>query len=231
MLSGQAARANPQIDVGEMYDYLEGDKISIAKHIFNSGGGGALVRVDLLEILYTVAGVPIEVPIKDPRRSLMVVPKQFFVAAGESRIIRLIFFGERNHERYFRVRFIPVIQEQASKFGAVESKYEVGEKALTANINLLVGYGAVFFVRPTNTVFNTLINEEAQNYAIVNEGNSVVIVDAFRDCPQGERTRCIPATKHHILPGKDFQFEKQLGHEYRFTLIEGGSEKDLIVKG
>lgn len=232
ILSGQAAKANPQIDVGEMYSYIESDKISVVKHVFNSGGGSdALVRVDVLEILFTVNGLPIEIPIKNPRQSLIATPNRFFVPVGDSRGIRLAFLGKRDHERYFRVRFKPLIPEKSSNFEAAEDKYGVSEKAPTVSVNLLVGYGTVLFVRPADTVFNTLINEDVQSYIIENQGNSVVIIDAFTDCPQGKRALCKPATKHHLLPGKDFKFGKLLGHEYRFTLIEGSSVKDVIVRG
>ncbi|MNL56578.1 hypothetical protein D3C87_1800810 [compost metagenome] len=89
----------------------------------------------------------------------------------------------------------------------------------------------MFFVRPKETRFDSVIENEAGNYLIRNNGNSVVIVDEFKDCAVKNDRDCLPATKHHILAGRTFQFEKQTGREYRFTVIEGTATKKLEVRG
>ena len=68
-------------------------------------------------------------------------------------------------------------------------------------------------------------------YRIRNQGNTVVVIDEFRDCAAKNEADCQPTTKHHILPGRTFEFDKQAGREYNFTLIEGKAKKKLEIKG
>lgn len=96
---------------------------------------------------------------------------------------------------------------------------------------MLAGYGAVFFVRPKDTRYASVIENEAARYRIRNNGNTVVVIDEFKDCSVKNEQDCQPTTKHHILAGRSFEFEKQAGREYRFTLVEGESSKKLDVKG
>ena len=59
----------------------------------------------------------------------------------------------------------------------------------------------------------------------------MVVIDEFRDCSVKSENDCQPTTKHHILPGRTFEFDKQSGREYRFTMIEGKATKVLELKG
>jgi len=95
----------------------------------------------------------------------------------------------------------------------------------------LAGYGTVFFVRPAQTRFDSAIDDGPGQYRIRNQGNSVVVIDEFRDCSVKSENDCQPTTKHHILPGRTFEFDKQSGREYRFTMIEGKATKVLELKG
>ena len=45
-----AANAGPQINVGTVYDYLDGDKSTYLKRVFNSGDSTAFVKVNVLEL-------------------------------------------------------------------------------------------------------------------------------------------------------------------------------------
>jgi hypothetical protein len=230
------AHAGPQIDVGTMYDYLDGDKGSFLKRVFNAGDSTAFVKVSVLEIVYNADGMPEEVPVKNQaqlsaRDGLMASPARLIVPANGMQGSRLLFMGQRDQERYFRVRFVPVIPGKDDQFAVSEAERAGYEKTLSAGVNVLAGYGTIFFVRPVNTRFDTLVGGDASNYLMRNKGNSVVIVDEFKDCPVGKDVGCKPTTKHHMLPGKDFQFDKQAGREYRFTLIEGSAKKAITVKG
>lgn len=44
-------QAGPQINVGTVYDYLDADKSTYLKRVFNSGDATAFVKVDVLEIV------------------------------------------------------------------------------------------------------------------------------------------------------------------------------------
>ncbi|MBU6956489.1 molecular chaperone [Pseudomonas sp. CVAP len=232
----QTAHAGPSINVGTVYDYLDGDKSTYLKRVFNGGDSTAFVKVNILEIIYDADGSAREEPLKTQadataRDGLMASPARLIVPANGMQGTRLLYMGEREKERYFRVRFVPVVPEKEDEFAVSSEDREDYKKGLSAGVNVLAGYGTVFFVRPKETRFDSAIENDARNYRIRNNGNSVVVIDEFKDCAVKNEQDCQPTTKHHILAGRTFQFEKQAGREYRFTLVEGEKSKKLDVKG
>ncbi|MGF6328960.1 P pilus assembly chaperone PapD [Pseudomonas sp. BS3782 TE3695] len=231
-----SANAAPSINIGTVYDYLDGDKSTYLKRVFNGGDSTAFVKVNILEILYDADGTSREVPLKtqadaSARDGLMASPARLIVPANGMQGTRLLYMGERDRERYFRVRFVPVVPEKEDEFVVSSQEREEYKKALSAGVTVLAGYGAVFFVRPKETRFDSVIENSAGNYRIRNNGNTVVVIDEFKDCSVKNEQDCQPTTKHHILAGRAFQFEKLPGREYRFTVIEGTATKKLEVKG
>ncbi|MNP62739.1 hypothetical protein D3C76_1580540 [compost metagenome] len=103
------------------------------------------------------------------------------------------------------------------------------KKSLSAGVNVMTGFGTVFFVRPKDARFDTAINDSAGRYELLNNGNTVLVVDEFKSCSLTNETDCGPTTKHHVLAGKTFGFDKEKGREYRFILVEGGQKKNLNV--
>lgn len=232
----QTAHAGPSINIGTVYDYLDGDKSTYLKRVFNGGDSTAFVKVNILEILYDADGKSQEVPLKSSadgsaRDGLMASPARLIVPANGMQGTRLLYMGERDRERYFRVRFVPVVPEKEDEFAVSVEDREEYKKTLSAGVTVLAGYGAVFFVRPKDTRYASVIENGATDYRIRNNGNTVVVIDEFKDCAVKNDQDCQPTTKHHILAGRTFEFEKQAGREYRFTLVEGESSKKLDVKG
>jgi hypothetical protein len=230
------AHAVPAINVGVVYDYLDADKSTYLKRVFNGGDSTAFVKVNILEIVYDGDGAPREVPLTAQndsrvRDGLLASPARLIVPANGMQGTRLVYMGEREKERYFRVRFVPVVPEKEDEFAVSADEREDYKKSLNAGVNVLAGYGTVFFVRPAQTRFNSVIDDAAGQYRISNQGNSVVVIDEFRDCSAKDETDCQPTTKHHILPGRTFEFAKQSGREYSFTVIEGKDSKPLEIKG
>ncbi|WP_415757753.1 molecular chaperone [Pseudomonas sp. LT1P18] len=228
--------AGPSINVGVVYDYLDADKSTYLKRVFNGGDATAFVKVNILEIIYDADGTTREVPLTTQTESaardgLMASPARLIVPANGMQGTRLVYMGERDRERYFRVRFIPVVPEKEDEFAVSSEEREAYKKGLSAGVNVLAGYGTVFFVRPSQARFDSVIDESAAQYRIRNQGNTVVVIDEFRDCSIKSETDCAPTTKHHILPGREFQFDKKSGREYQFTLIEGKANKTLEIKG
>lgn len=229
------ANAGPQLNVGTMYDYLDGDKSTFLKRIYNGGDSTAFVKVSILEIIYGDTGAPEEVPVENQanllaRDGLMASPARLIVPANGMQGARLLFMGNREQERYFRVRFVPVVPEQEDEFAVSAQEREAYRETLTAGVSVLAGYGTIFFVRPVNTRFDTELKRDGDQYVIRNKGNSVVIVDEFRDCAVANESDCDPVTKHHVLPGKVYQFKQERGREYRFNLIEGEQKRQVEVK-
>ena len=60
-----ALQAGPQINVGVVYDYLDGDKGTYLKRVFNGGDSTAFVRISIMEIFYDEQGNISEQPLKD----------------------------------------------------------------------------------------------------------------------------------------------------------------------
>ena len=103
------------------------------------------------------------------------------------------------------------------------------KKSLSAGVNVMTGFGIVFFVRPKDARFDTVISDTPERYEIRNNGNTVMVVDEFKSCSVSNEADCGATTKHHVMAGKSFAFEKEAGREYRFKLVEGDNRKDLRV--
>lgn len=229
-----AVQAGPQINVGTVYDYLDGDKSTYLKRVFNSGDSTAFVKVNILEIIYDADGSHREVPVEpqtdgSSRNGLMASPARLIVPANGMQGTRLLLMGDRDTERYFRVRFVPVVPEKEDEFAVSSEERDAYKESLSAGVNVMTGFGTVFFVRPTNSRFDSVIDDSAGVYRLRNNGNTVVVIDEFRNCSVKNETDCEPTTKHHVLAGKSFEFEKKPGREYRFNLIEGAAKKALHV--
>ena len=229
-----AVQAGPQINVGTVYDYLDGDKSTYLKRVFNSGDSTAFVKVNILEIIYNADGTDREIPVATQadgsgRDGLMASPARLIVPAKGMQGTRLLHMGARDTERYFRVRFVPVVPEKEDEFAVSSEERDAYKENLSAGVNVMTGFGTVFFVRPKNSRFDIVIDDSAGVCRLRNNGNTVVVIDEFRNCSQKNETECEPTTKHHVLAGKSFEFEKKTGREYRFNLIEGADKKALHV--
>jgi hypothetical protein len=229
-----AISAGPQINVGTVYDYLDGEKSTYLKRVFNSGDSTAFVKVNILEIVYDADGGHQEIPVRTQvdgsgRNGLMASPARLIVPAKGMQGTRLLHMGNRDTERYFRVRFIPVVPEKEDEFAVSSEEREAYKENLSAGVNVMTGFGTVFFVRPKNSRFDSVIDDSAGVYRLRNNGNTVVLIDEFRNCSLKNETECEPVTKHHVLAGKTFEFEKKPGREYRFNLVEGASKKTLRI--
>lgn len=236
LLLAQVAHAGPQINVGVVYDYLEAGKSTYMKRVFNGGTSTAFVKVNILEMVYDADGSYREVPVKtsadiSARDGLMASPARLIVPANGTQGTRLLFMGNRDKERYFRVRFVPVVPQTEDEFAISEEERQDYKDSLAAGVRVLAGYGTVFFVRPTDTRFDTRVADDTTRYALHNQGNSVVVVDEFKDCAAGSPQDCRPTIKHHIMAGRSFAFDKQPGRVYRFNLIEGSAKKTIEIKG
>jgi Mat/Ecp fimbriae periplasmic chaperone len=230
------SQAAPNINVGVFYDYLDGDKSTYLKRVFNGGDSTAFIKVAVMEIVYNADGSSEEVELSynadnTARDGLMATPARLIVPANGMQGTRLLYLGEREKERYFRLRFVPVMPESNDEFAVSSEEREAYKNELSAGVTVLAGFGTIFFVRPQAPRFDTRTDEREGEYGLRNEGNSVVVVDEFKDCSVAEPQDCQPTTKNHILPGRAFSFAKQAGRTYRFTLIEGSEKKPQEVKG
>jgi hypothetical protein len=228
------AQAGPQINVGTVYDYLDADKSTYLKRVFNSGDATAFVKINVLEIVYGADGAPQEIAVENAadgasRNGLMASPARLIVPAQGMQGTRLLYMGARDRERYFRVRFVPVVPEKEDDFVVSSEERDDYKKSLTAGVNVMTGFGTIFFVRPKDARFATVVNDTDSRYELRNDGNTVIIVDEFKSCSLTKETDCGATTKHHVLAGKTFAFDKEKGREYRFFLIEGSEKKTMKI--
>lgn len=76
--------AGPNINVGMVYDYMDGDKSTYLKRVFNGGDSTAFIRVSIKEIVYKADGSREEVEVKShtdrrARNGLMSSPARLIV--------------------------------------------------------------------------------------------------------------------------------------------------------
>jgi len=227
------AFAAPELNVGTLYDYLEPGSSTLLKRVRNGGDQTAFVKVSVAELVYDSQGQAREVGLDDlplAERGLIVSPARLIVPARGMQTMRILYRGERDRERYFRLRFMPVLPEQGDGFALSEQEAKAYGDSLKAGVQLLAGYGTLLFVRPSQVRYDTSAGMENGRLHIRNKGNATVVLDHFRHCdPDGQA--CATATKHHLLPGRERDFPGQPGRVYQFELREGDKRQDMTING
>lgn len=232
-LGGSAAHGAVQLNIGGLYDYLPGPRSSLLKRVRNGGDTTAFVRVSVAELIYNAEGQPEEVSLENlpaAQRPLVASPARLIVPANGMQSVRLLFRGERDQERYFRLRFIPVLPEVNEGFDIDAAQARAYEEQMKAGVNILAGYGSLVFVRPAQTHFAASVDNQPQDFGVPNEGNATVVLDNFINCTP-DAQQCDDATKHHLRPGTHRRFEKKPGRVYRFDLIQGDERQSVELDG
>lgn len=225
-------QAAPQISVGNLYDYMAGDRSTLLKRIRNSGDTTAFVKVSVVELVYGASGAITEVPQDDlplEQRPVIASPARLIVPASGMQTMRLLYRGERDRERYFRLRFIPVVPERGDGFTVSETDAREYE-ALKGRVEILTGYGSLLFVHPDGVQYRTEVARDVQAFTVHNRGSGTVVLDHFNDCDVTGK-QCATPTKHHVRPGTGLPFPLAQGRIYRFELIEGDERRRVEIKG
>ncbi|MEH8118625.1 hypothetical protein Q7I37_13800 [Aeromonas allosaccharophila] len=214
VLSGNAL-ASPDISVGTLYDYMSAEKTTLLKRIRNIGDETAFVKITLAEIVYGADGVPNERELPEEGvRQLVTSPSRLIIPAGGMQATRFIYMGERERERYFRVRFVPV-KPQGDELTELPPQQQI-----SAGVSIMTGFGTILFVAPKETRYDTRIDRENGALYVENRGNATVILDYLELCDKKE-TSCSQPEKQHLLPGVKKQVSKEATRTVRFELIEG----------
>ena len=169
-------------------------------------------------------GLPLE------QRGLVASPARLIVPAQGMQAVRLLYRGPRDQERYFRLRFVPVLPELGDGFAVDEQEAQQYRDGLKAGVNLLAGYGSLLFVRPAEARYQTPVRRAGGQLTVVNQGNATVVLDHFRQCKAAGQG-CDPATKHHLLPGRTRAFSGEAGKLHQFELHEGEESRVMVVEG
>lgn len=228
------AYAAPVIGIGSMYDVLTPDMQSMTKRIYNTGDSTAFVRVDILKVNPDGRKGTDEVPQKElsgtilERDRLIVTPLRLIIPPTGFQTVRILWPGKREKEKYYRVRFIPVMPQTGDSFGLDKNEIsEYRKKNFYAGLNVLTGYGTIVIVQPEKPQFNTAIIDEADPSGITveNNGNTTLILDNIRQC-RSDDSDCGAISRKFILPGQRYVVKKN-GYKTNFTLIEGNSKQTM----
>jgi P pilus assembly chaperone PapD len=226
------AVAAPELNIGGLYDYLDGNKSTLLKKVRNGGDSTAFVKVSVVELVYDEAGVAREIDTEGlplEQRGLVASPARLIVPAKGMQAVRLLYRGSRAEERYFRLRFMPVLPELGDGFAVDEQQAQQYRDSLRAGVNLLAGFGSLLFVRPAQAHYQTPVRRKGGLLTVANEGNATVVLDHFRQC-RAPQEACEPATKHHLLPGRSRQFEGDVARVHQFELHEGDQRTAMVLK-
>ncbi len=228
------AVASPAINPGPMFGFLDEGKSAVLKRIYNSGTSTAFVKVVVQEIIYDAQGQPVEQPPKTlsdaplaEQNTLLASPARMIIPANGMQSTRLLFMGGRDHERYYRVRFIPVLPSSADTFDQSADDQQTYSKDLAAQVTLLTGFGTLMFVRPDTVKFDTKLKDEKDTYSVHNAGNSVIALDFVKSCHVDKTTECSTIAQHYVLPGKTHTFTKEPNKLHSFVLQEGKAERKV----
>lgn len=223
--------AAPEISVGMMQDYIDAEKSSFLKRIRNNGDATAFVKVDVSEIIPSNKSESNEKPVMDINQvkssggySLIASPARLIIPAKSMQTVRLLVMGNRQQERYYRVRYIPVMPDSNGGFNVSQQEVSDYGKTLSAGVNILAGYGTIVYVRPSKVSFNTDITQNDSSMSVRNNGNSVIFLDHFKTCDSSGKN-CDVTAKHHVLPGASRDFTKKAGQVFHFQLVEGDKTK------
>ncbi len=229
-----AQAASPSIHVGAMYEYAEPGRNAILKRVRNSGDATAFVRVQITEVRYAADGSHQEVPVDTSGNGavpgLVASPSRMIVPAQGQQATRLLVQGDRSTERYYRVRFVPVLPQSEDEFALTEAQRDDYRREVSAGVNVLTGYGVFVIAHPDQPRFDVQTITEGDHVQLRNAGNTTVLLDDVRQCRDGDNAAtCTPPRKIHLLPERVERFALGGDHVHRIQIVEGTRRKDVLL--
>lgn len=223
--------AAPKINVGSMFDYIEADKGTLLKRVRNSGDATAFVRVQISELVYGAEGKPVERPVENVRLGsdkdgLVASPARMIIPANSQQATRLLYSGDRTHEKYYRVRYVPAMPDKSDDFSLTVEERREYAKELSAGVSVMSGFGTILIVHPAKAHYATDIQEDAQGYTVRNNGNSTIVLEGLKACGAKGKD-CQSGRKVHVRPKRTESLSKSESNTYEFKLIEGNQEKPV----
>lgn len=215
LLLGQAcvAQAMPELYVGTLYDYLGAERSTMQKRLNNIGSSTAFVSVSVAEMHFDHDDKVKETPLDGQdsgQRALVATPSRLIIPAQGMQNVRLLFRGDRTVERYFRLRFKPVLPKGEDEFALSKEEAAQYQKTLAADVSVLKGFGTVLLVAPRNVRYATVLDDQPRMFRVRNNGTASVVLESFKDCDsKGEQ--CTAPYTYHVRPGKVREFTKQAG--------------------
>lgn len=155
---------------------------------------------------------------------LISTPPRLIIPAGGMQTNRLVFTGSREKERYYRVRYIPVVPESTKEFGISSTDAKKYQDEINAGVTVMSGFGTIVTVHPDRVRFDTRITNSGNQLSITNHGNASVIIEGLKSCDRDYK-RCDNGVIVQLRPGKTLKRSSSLDRVWQYTLIEGDQKK------
>lgn len=226
------ATAGPAINVGALNEYIQAGKSTLAKRIYNTGDVAAFVRVNVSEILYDSHGSATERTLNTDEiisgkgTGIVSSPPRLIIPVNGLQTNRLVFTGSRDTERYYRVRYIPVVPENNQEFAIDKRDVEAYQQAISAGVTVLSGFGIIVTVQPENVHFATQIDSDKNKLRIINNGNTSIVISDLKSCERDLKNCDSPMTLQ-LRPGRRLEQTAPVNKIWRYTLTEGSHKKNL----
>lgn len=224
-----AAASPPSISVGTLFDYLPAQSSNLLKRIRNTGDSTAYVRVEVARIQFDADGKASETPVDNAAlvrsvagaKGIIASPSRLIIPAHGQQATRLVHRGQRDQERYYRLRFIPVVPN-AAEFSLSEEQARMAAE-MTSAIRVFTGFGTVLIVPPQHPQYDTRLHDGR----IENHGNATVVLDNLRQCERAQADTCTPGPLIHIRPGRSHVLDIPGTHFVRYELREGEARRSI----
>lgn len=224
------AIAGPELDPGAFFQYMPSQRGTLQARVRNAGDTAAFVQIQLAEITFDEQGNPTEHSLRTQdgfERALLVTPPRLIIPAGGSQAVRVIYRGARTQERYFRVRYVPIMPKANDGFALQPNEAQAYAEAIQAGVGVLKAIGTIVIVGPREPRYDTRLDATEKRLRLINEGNATVRVDNARYCTLTTDT-CSGETTAHIRPGQHLDIPQRAGEVYRFELREGATHTSHV---
>lgn len=229
LFASSAQATTPQINVGLLFDHLAPAHSNLLKRIRNTGDVTAYVRVEVTQMHFDADGKVVETPVDTVAlvrnapgaHGVIASPSRLIIAANGQQATRLVYRGDRDEERYYRLRFIPVVPS-AEEFSLSDAQVQE-ITGLTSAVRVFTGYGTVLFVAPRNTRYDTRV----QDGHVHNGGNATVVLDNLRYCERSSPDACTPGIIVHVRPGRTYALQADDSRFARYDLREGDDHRSI----
>ncbi|SEL27690.1 hypothetical protein SAMN04487787_108218 [Kosakonia sacchari] len=225
--------AGPAINVGALNEYISAQKNTLAKRIYNTGDATAFVRVSVSEIIYDKnSGTATEHPLDENAlisgkgTGIISSPPRLIIPANGMQTNRLVFTGSRDKERYYRVRYIPVVPSQTEGFGLDNKDMQAYQDQINAGVTVLTGFGTIVTVQPETTKFNTLVASSNNKLSVSNNGNASVVISGIKSCDRSLKN-CGSPVNVQLRPGSKLERTAEENKVWLYSLTEGSQKKNL----
>lgn len=223
----------PSISIGSLHDQLPSDTSRLLKRVRNVGDATAYVRVEVSRLVFDAQGKSLEEPVDNAKlarsdsvaNGIIASPNRLIIPAnGGQHATTLVHRGEREQERYYRIRFVPVLPstEEFSLSDAQQSDYA---KSISASVSVFAGYGSILIVPPSQSRFATRL----EGNVIHNDGNATIVLENLRLCEAEASSACSMGIKVHIRPGQSYTVQRAATHTAHFQVIEGPQRRELAL--